>query len=1061
MLPGSVTGQRLKDIVESSDTQGGFVVQLGCANGELTYTLAGRSSYQVQVLDVDAVKVGSLRRQLKESRLYGRVTADVFDGEKLPYIDNLVNMIVIDGESDLSTDPEELKRVLSPLGVIVEVEDSGARRVYQKPWPDDIGEWTHYLCDASNNAVAPDRRVGPPKQLQWVAGPKWCRTHDHLASMSALVSAQGRIFYIMDEGPIAMAALAPQWMLIARDAFSGVLLWKRPIEEWEGHMRGFRSGPTELQRRLVAVGNRVFVTLGYGEPVAVLDAASGRTVHVYPQTKNALEMIVDDNRLFVLAGDRRPDNKARKGRSIDRINTWLHWSVYKQTPPEKKLIAIDLESNDTVWTKADSDVREILPMTMVSKGDTIYFQNYEKLTALDAETGEMKWSAGRPVNKRRPAWSVPTIVVAEGVVISADRSVTEPADGIPADDTSEKIWLVNSRGGHAPMGEMIAFSANDGRELWRAPCKEVYNAPVDILVVNGLVWSGKLVGRKEPGITEALDVRTGRVMFTRPQDQDFYRIIMGHHRCYRNKATTNYLLLGRDGTEYIDVETGELLDHHWMRGTCQYGIMPANGLTYVPPHSCACHIESKLNSFLALSSNPGLTKQRAPAVRLTKGEAYDAQAPASDEETDSWPTYRQNNRRSGKSGTKVDAEPTLLWRTDLDADLSQPVVADGRVFAACKETNTLHALDTQTGRKLWEYIAGAAIDSPPALLRGRAIFGCRDGWIYCLRVRDGKLIWRYLAAPEDLRIIADGKPESLWPVNGSVLVQDNVVYAAAGRTPYLAGGLRVCRLNAATGEALGTTSIQTRALPDILSSDGEHIFMRHLVLERDGSATRQTKPHLYSPAGFLDGDWWHRTYWLYADVMKSNYGGWPQMGKIRPAGRLLVVDKGNIYGYGRLNQYNHMGSHVGLGNTHNVLYSAPINQGIDENEKRIKSLLRWNNPDSGVVKSYWYRKVPVWVRAMVLSDSILFAAGPPDYIKKGRSEVDDPYRLATPDSLQKQQEALLGNRGGLLCSFSADDGAALNEIKLSSPVVWDGMAAADKKLFLCLMNGQLACYGEQ
>ena len=62
---------------------------------------------------------------------------------------------------------------------------------------------------------------------------------------------------------------------MARNAFSGVVLWKRDIEKWEDHLRPFRTGPTELQRRLVAVGDCVYVTLGYGAPVTALDAATG------------------------------------------------------------------------------------------------------------------------------------------------------------------------------------------------------------------------------------------------------------------------------------------------------------------------------------------------------------------------------------------------------------------------------------------------------------------------------------------------------------------------------------------------------------------------------------------------------------------------------------------------------------------------------------------------------------------------------------------------------------------------------------------------------------------
>ena len=60
--------------------------------------------------------------------------------------------------------------------------------------------------------------------------------------------------------------------------------------------------------------------------------------------------------------------------------------------------------------------------------------------------------------------------------------------------------------------------------------------------------------------------------------------------------------------------------NNWLRGTCQYGIMPANGLVYVPSHSCGCYPESKLWGFWALAAaRPTVTdekRQRPDGQRL-------------------------------------------------------------------------------------------------------------------------------------------------------------------------------------------------------------------------------------------------------------------------------------------------------------------------------------------------------------------------------------------------------------------------------------------------------------
>ena len=63
----------------------------------------------------------------------------------------------------------------------------------------------------------------------------------------------------------------------------------------------------------------------------------------------------------------------------------------------------------------------------------------------------------------------------------------------------------------------------------------------------------------------------------------------------------------------FDLLTGEWTPNPWVRGACLYGMMPANGLTYAPPHPCACYIESKLNGFNALAV--ARADRRGPSAR--------------------------------------------------------------------------------------------------------------------------------------------------------------------------------------------------------------------------------------------------------------------------------------------------------------------------------------------------------------------------------------------------------------------------------------------------------------
>ena len=1054
--------QTAGDILRATGLRGGLIVHVGCGDGRLTAALRANDSYLIHGLERDAGNVAKARAHIQSLGIYGKVAVEQWSGNQLPYTDNLVNLLVA---SDLGGIPmAEIMRVLAPRGVAY-IREGAKWRKAVKPWPKEIDEWTHYLHDATNNAVANDRVVGPPKRYQWIAGPQWARSHDHLATIGAVVSAKGRILYIVDEGSTAFAAMGPKWRLVARDAFSGVQLWKRPIGPWEGHLRGFRSGPTELARRLVAAGDRVYVTLGYGKPVTALDAATGNTVRIYARTEHALELIHHDGTLFAVAGDRLPDNTDGHAVAEKPDTKWQWWPVFEETPPRKHIVAVRVDTGEVAWQKSDVDTAELMPTTLAAAGSRVFFQSHKEVVALSAASGQVLWRASRPVNRRRPSWSAPTLVVRDGVVLCADRSAVAEMRRIPESEKPVR-WVSSSNGGHAPKGQIIAFSAEMGKQLWASDGRECYNAPIDVLVAGGLVWSGDLVKRTEPGITEGLDLRTGEAKRRRPRDQECFKIGMGHHRCYRNKATEKYLVLGRDGIEFIDIATGKGAAHPWVRGACQYGVLPCNGLVYAPPHSCACHIESKLDSFNALA--PGSSEGRVASSdrpRIERGPAFSSiqNRKSTIANPNDWPTYRHDALRSGRASCSVSPGLAEAWECKLSAGrITCPSVAHGKVFVASIDTHAVCALDASNGTILWSFSAGGRVDSPPTIHEGTAIFGCADGWIYCLRASDGALAWRFRAAPDERRIVSYSQIESAWPLHGSVLVRNGVVWAVAGRTTHLDGGMRLVRIEAKTGTLIAEAPISAPALPDVLSSDGANVYMRHRRFDANGAEQKPNVPHLYSPAGFLDGSWWHRTYWLVGTMMRSAWGGWPLSGLRTAAGRLLVVDGDDVYGFGRLNQYHRHGAHVGLGKMRYMLYaSARIPKVISPKpatpKNASKAKRRRRRPGPAKIEYRWSTPVPMHVRGMLVSGKMLFIAGPPDVLVYPGEENVEIYGVASAEALREQEAALAGAKGGVLWAVSTKDGKKIAEYKTDSPPAWDGLAAANGRLYMSTLDGKVVC----
>jgi outer membrane protein assembly factor BamB len=900
-------------ILEATGVTGGLVVHWGCGDGELTAALCAGEGYLVHALDRDARNVADARERLQALGLYGRASVARCDGTRLPYVDGIVNLLVAEDPGGL---PEsEALRVLAPGGVAY-VKQAGEWDKAVKPRPHEMDEWTHYLHDASNNAVAHDSIIGPPRRLQWLGSPVWARHHDHMASMSAMVSSGGRLFYIFDEGPTASIELPPSWQLIARDAFNGTVLWKRPIADWHTHLWPLKSGPAQLPRRLVAVGERVYVTLGIDAPLRALDAATGETLWTC-ETSRATEEIIAVENILVLLVDEAEDRAASSQpdyQSISEISKDARQRMWDA--PARVIKAVNAETGEPLWEAPT----QVAPLTLASDGERVFFHDGAKIVCLDLKTGERLWaSAPLLAWSTIRTWFAPTLVVYEGVVLFSGGETMKPHYG--ADDT------------------MTAVSAETGETLWSAAHPQSgYQSPEDILVAGGLVWTGVTTQGSYSGVFTGRDPHTGKVKQEFPPDVQTHWF---HHRCHRSKATDNYLLTSRTGIEFIDFREEHWEPHHWVRGGCLYGIMPCNGLVYTPPHACACYVEAKqygLNALAPAADDEEYPRTDPDDMRLERGPAWGQPVTGPAASAEDWPTYRHDPARSGSTPVVPPTDLSIAWQASVGGKITSPVVAGGMVLVASVDTHTVHALDAGTGEALWEFTAGGRVDSPPTVHDGRALFGCADGWVYCLRAGDGALIWRFRAAPQDRRLVAFEQVESVWPVHGSVLVHEGdgsgreMVYCVAGRSMFLDGGLRFLGLDPATGEKLVETVLDDRdpetgqnlqmyvktlnmtvALPDILSTDGPNIYMRSMAFDLEGGRreigfTRVTDQagdnvHLFSPTGFLDDAWWHRSYWIWGQRTASGATGYFQAGRLVPAGRMLVIGEDTIYGFGRKPDY--------------------------------------------------------------------------------------------------------------------------------------------------------------
>jgi outer membrane protein assembly factor BamB len=101
------------------------------------------------------------------------------------------------------------------------------------------------------------------------------------------------------------------------------------------------------------------------------------------------------------------------------------------------------------------------------------------------------------------------------------------------------------------------------------------------------------------------------------------------------------------------------------------------------------------------------------------------------------------------------------------------------VFTAGSD-GRVRALDSNTGRQVWQFTTAGPIKASPTIWEGRVYVGSGDGKVYALEAATGRLLWQFRAAPVERHIMVYGNLCSTWPVNTGILVEDGVAYFAAG-----------------------------------------------------------------------------------------------------------------------------------------------------------------------------------------------------------------------------------------------------------------------------------------
>ncbi|MEQ8787550.1 MAG: PQQ-binding-like beta-propeller repeat protein [Pirellulaceae bacterium] len=976
----SATKNLARVFLDSLDTQAGFCVHLGVRGDGLTTALSRGGKYLVHGLAAENAAVVAARANIDEQKLAGVVSVERLSPDKLPYADNLAALVVVDDVKQLTGQGlslTEIQRVLRPGGVawigqrsnngktslsrgdleellrsagvtsFEIVEQDGLWAKYVAPRPESLDQWTHKRHDAGGNPVSTDREVDVPTGVRWAAGPNW-PTGYRKSAVPAVVSTERRLVYIFQDEVDAADGSQLQDSLIARDAFSGLLLWKQKA--------------TKQSAALASVGDRVYAVLEDRGPLVALEADTGRKLLAYEGTVAPQQVLVLDGRLLVDT----PDGLA----CYDAETAELKWKY------EYSLLRFVAGDHRVFVHTDDRNAKGV---------------RQSRFVCLDLTTGETNWEAPT-------SWSQGTpnlILYHDGLLVAAGK-----------------------KGNHA-------ISADDGSHRWDYEYSLIGHGGsyLKVMVNDGLVWihTANSQGTRQYA-WEGLDPEKGVVVKRIVQPSDFAM----KHRCSFDVATGKLFLCG--SMDFADYETGEYEHFTAARNSCAAaGALPANGLIYTFPHACGCY--PMLRGFLGLEDRAETDVDWGPSSgRLEKGPAYGQPIAAGQSEKPNadWRTYRHDNLRTASTASPGPETLDLLWSAQVADEtpdslalewdqkdggrLSSPVVADGMVLVAATDQQRLSAYDAATGKPQWTFHAAARIDCPPTIHDGLCLLGARDGCLYCLRARDGELVWKFRAAPRDERIVAYGQLESKWPVVGGVLVEDDVAYCVVGRHSGADGGITVVAVDIPTGELVWSNQpTGYEGVPDLLNAADGTVQMADYDFDaKTGALDERDDDARLSGGrlGILNDAWYRRPI-----AMRKNLQQWQATG--HGNAQMLAYHQDATCGFLAC-------SRVAGGD------------GAMSGDAQLFVKAEGGGKD-------WALKMPheSRLRGMAVTPRRTYVAGLlPD--------ADDEKQLRR-----------------LVRSYVLADGRLAAEAEIDGVPVHDGLAIAGHRVYVCTQQGRLICLGEK
>lgn len=755
MLPAAspAADGEAKALLDRIGTARGLCVVLGDPQGALTLDLARQSELTLFVQAAKSDEVEAIRKAADAVGLLGtRIWVQQGDLARLNLANDLADAVIV-GKPALATPPKELLRVLRPAGTILLDGNK-----LTKPLPAGADEWTHPYHGPDNNPQSNDQLARRPYLTHFMAEPWYCP----LSQMTVI--SNGRMFKVFGDRSSAKPQEPLLNVLLAMNAFNGTTLWKRELA----------AGFMIHRSTFIATPETLF--LADNESCKLLDPTTGKVRAEITAPPDLTDgpvwkwMALDGGILYALVGDKELPDEALRG---DRLRGagWPWWKINKYTFGfGRTLLAIDPATRKVLWHHREQEMIDSRAIGL--KNGRLYFYSDRKfLACLDAKTGKVVWKN----------------IDAELLdAIGAHGPAQHPMLGF-ASTCYMKVGddALYFAGPQRP--RLLAASTKDGKLLWQHAGGNVQL----VLRPDALYALGE--GRiNQAQSSLKLDPLTGKVLAT----------FASRDRCTRATGCLDSIFTrgGAGGsTAVFDVTAKEprIGMVSPMRPACTDGVVVAHGYLYWGPWMCRCDQTQLGVISLGPAGSFDYTAAATDAERLEslKGEGVKPfPMNASD-----WPVYRRDNARSVTTSHTTPAKIARRWEYTPPSKVipTAPVTASGLVLVSGAD-GAVRALDAETGKPRWTAYTGGPLKYPPALANDRVYVGSGDGWVYCLEAASGRLLWRFRAAPVERTIPLYGTLSSTWPLGGGVLVDNGVVYGAAGISNF--DGTHIFALDAVSGK---------------------------------------------------------------------------------------------------------------------------------------------------------------------------------------------------------------------------------------------------------------------